>query len=248
MIYIPTSAYLFLRSCLGLISFFTITACTVPAATIQIGGSLNVFSTDQLFDVAHIPDDWVVSDNIPKEAFFGTSTLGSSTVRVKSAPNQYHFARRVHANLLATPYLSWRWKLQPGKWKYNPVRIIVGFSGGSATTTTPTLLDKLFARTALPPHDRILSFLWAPSALMRGNLKQIPNVGKISIREAHYVVRGGTENVGFWWHDTVDLDSLYKSSWPNDRHSLVQVRFIGVVSVASESQITTYISNLRLSR
>lgn len=241
-------AQLFLRLCLGLISLFTINACTVHEATIQLGGSLNIFSTDQLFDIAHIPDDWVVSDNIPTKAIFATSTLGSSTVSIISAANQYHFARRVQASLLATPYLSWRWKLQAGKWKYHPVRIIVGFSGGGATPSPPTLFNKLFPGPALPPHDRVLSFLWAPSALMRGYLKPIPNSGKSSKKESHYVVRGGTENVGFWWHDTVDLASLYKSSWPTDAQELVQIRFIGVDSGASKSQITTYISDLRLSR
>jgi len=245
---IPVLAKIIIRSCLGLISIFTITACTTSEATIQLGGSLNVFQTGKLFDIKHIPNDWVVSNNIPKGAIVVTPTLGSSTVSVISATNQYHFARRVQANLLATPFLSWRWKLQPGKWKYHPVQIIVGFSGGSAPPTPPTLFNKLFPGPTLPPHDRVLSFLWAPSALMRGNLKLIPNSGQSSKREAHYVVRGGTENVGFWWHDTVDLASLYKLSWPTDAQSLVQVRFIGVDSIASQSKITTYISDLRLSR
>jgi hypothetical protein len=41
---------------------------------------------------------------------------------------------------------------------------------------------------------------------------------------------------------------LYKLSWPSDAHSLVQVRFIGLNSIESQSQITTYLSDLRLSR
>jgi hypothetical protein len=242
------SAYLFLRSCLGIISIFTITACTVSEATIQLGGSLNVFPTDKLFDITNAPDDWVVSNNIIEGAVFSTSTLGSSTFSITSSTNPFHFARRVKASLLATPYLSWQWKLQPGNWKYHPVQIIVGFSGGGTLPSQPSLFNKFFPGPDLPHHDRVLSFLWAPSALMRGNLKPISNSRKSPAREAHYVVRGGTENVGFWWHDTVDLASLYKLSWPTDAHSLVQVRFIGVDSLISQPKIKTYISDLRLSR
>jgi hypothetical protein len=245
---IATSAHRFVRTFLSLISLFAMTACTTSEATIQLGGSLNIFPSGQLFDINNISDDWVVSDNIPKGAIFSTYSLGSSTVSVISAANHYHFVRRVKASLLATPYLSWRWKLQPGKWKDQPVRIIVGLSGGNTPSPPPTLFNKLFPGRSLPPHDRVLSFLWAPSALMRGNLKPIPNYGKSTKREAHYVVRGGTENVGFWWQDTVDLASLYKLSWPTDTHSLVQVRFIGVDSVESKFQITSHISNLQLSR
>jgi hypothetical protein len=90
--------------------------------------------------------------------------------------------------------------------------------------------------------------LWAPSALMRGNLKPIPPSHKSNKREAHYMVRGGAENVGFWWPETVDLASLYKLSWPTDTQSSVQVRFIGVTSAASKSRVTTFLSDLRLSR
>ncbi len=241
-------AHFLLRSCLGVVSIFTINACTISEATIQLGGSLNVFSSDPLFDITNVTNDWVISDNISKENISAESTLGSSTISVISGVNQYYFARRVQANVLATPYLSWRWKLQPGKWKYHPVRIIVGFSGGGSKHIQSTLFNKLFPRPALPTHDRMLSFLWAPSALMRGNLKPVSNSAKNPKEEAHYVVRGGSENVGFWWKDTVDLASLYKLSWPSDVHSLVQVRFIGVDSFASQSQITTYISDLRLSR
>jgi hypothetical protein len=245
---ISTLIHLLLRLFLGLVSLFTITACTVPGATIQLGGSLNVFSTEQLFDNTKIPDDWIVSDSISKRSISAASTLGTRTVKFISAANQYHFVRRVKASLLATPYLSWRWKLQPGKWKHHPIRIIVGFADGNAFPKPPTLLKKKIPETSLPTHDRMLSFLWAPSALMRGNLNPIPNSEKSTKQEAHYVVRGGTENVGFWWHDTVDLASLYNLSWPNDGHSLVQVQFIGIDSATSQSPITTYISDLRLSR
>ena len=245
---ISTSTHIYIRLFLGLVTLLTTTACSTPEATIQLSGTLNVFSTEQLFDTNRISNDWVLSDRIPKGAISSTSTLASNTVKFISATNQYHFVRRVKANLLATPYLSWRWKLQPGKWKHHPIRIIVGFDDVNTISQPPTLLEKIFPEPILPSHNRVLYLLWAPSALMRGNLEPIPSFGNNTKQKSRYVVRGGTENVGFWWHDTVDLASLYSLSWPNDGNSLVQVSFIGIDSVTSQSPITTYISDLRLSR
>ena len=33
---------------------------------------------------------------------------------------------------------------------------------------------------------------------------------------ARYVVRGGRENLGRWWQESVDLSALYARAWPGD--------------------------------
>lgn len=233
---------------LGLVGLLALFACSATDATIQLGGSLNVFSTNKAFVITDLPDDWVTRGKISKRAVSATSALGSTTVSVTSAPKPYLFARRIQASLLATPYLSWRWKLQSGSQGNHPIRIVIGFSEGGAAPIERSTFTQLFPGSALPRHDRVLTLLWAPSALMRGNLEPIAVSGKSKKLEAHYAVRGGAENIGFWWPETVDLASLYKSSWPTDTQSSVQVRFIGVTSAASKFRMTAFFSDLRLSR
>ncbi len=222
-------------------------ACSAPEATIQLGGSLNVLAMAKSFTVDNLPDDWFTSGKIATNAIAVSTSLAASTLSITSGSTPFLAARRVRANMLATPYLSWRWRLAPGNWKFHPVRIIVGFSGGSNETVDQGAFARLFPATAIPVFDRVMSFLWAPSALMRGTLVHIKTKDQIQ-REAHYTVRGGAENVGVWWPETVDLASLYRKSWPRDKTNNARVRFIGVSSVASQNQLTAYISDLRLSR
>lgn len=222
-------------------------ACSAPQAPIQLGGSLNILSSGTTIDIDELGDDWVAEGDIPEGAFALSNALGTSTVAITSSQKPFRVIRRVKANLLATPYLSWRWRLVPGKWQYHPVRIVVGFAGGGANSIPGTPFSKLFPGSSLPVYDRLISFLWAPSALMRGNLVQLPD-NQPAPRKAQYMVRGGAENVGVWWPETVDLASLYTLSWPTDQTVSARVSFIGISALASELPFTAYVSDLRLSR
>lgn len=223
------------------------TACSAPEATIQLGGSLSVFPVGASFDVDDLPDDWFTSGDISEDRVGGSSKLGTSTISVTSAPFPYLMARRVSANILATPYLSWQWRFELGKWTYHPIRVVVGFSGGGGETVVPGFFSRLFPGSSVPRHDRVLSLVWAPSALMRGSLVPIAT-NKAQVHEARYTVRGGAENIGKWWPETVDLASLYKESWPMDEMGNVRITFIGVSSASSDQKLTAYLSDLRLSR
>ena len=227
---------------------FAITACSAPKATIQLGGNLNVFSTPGPLDINDLPDDWVTSDTIPQNAIARTVALGLSTISVTSTTQPFLIARRVSVNLLATPYLSWQWRLESGKWEYHPVRIVIGFAGGSSEPIPHSTFSRLFPSSTLPRHDRVMSLMWAPSALMRGSLAPIKPDTSTYKREARYVVRGGPENIGIWWPETVDLAALYKLSWPEDQQSSARVTFIGLSSAPSKTHASAYIKDLRLSR
>lgn len=222
-------------------------ACSAPEATIQLGGSLNVLASGTSFTTDTLPDDWFTSGRIPDNGVAVSASLGSSTLSITSTNNSFLVARRVRANVLATPYMSWRWRIEPGKWRYHPVRIIVGFSGGSTETVEPGTFAKLFPGSAIPVYDRVISFLWAPSALMRGTLTKIATKDNVQ-REAQYTVRGGAENVGVWWTETVDLSALYRTSWPGDQLDKSRVSFIGVSSKTAKKPYTAFIADLRLSR
>lgn len=228
-------------------AFLTLAACIAPQASIQWGGSLDVLSTNAPFNAHDLPNDWVLSGTIRNHSVTGAKSLGSHTISVISGPTAFALVRRIHANLLATPYLGWRWRLAPGKWQYHPVRIVVGFAGGGTEPIPQSTFSKLFPATSFPQHDRVLSFLWAPSALMRGTLVQLDTENTYR-REAQYVVRGGNENVEKWWQETVDLESLYKRSWPSDRANMARISFVGISSAISPSALTMFLSDVRLSR
>ena len=226
---------------------FAVGACTAPEATIQLGGSLSVLTSGTSFTSDALPDDWFASGIIPDNHVAVSASLTSSTLSITSTTNSFLVARRVRANVLATPYMSWRWRFEPGKWQYHPVRIIVGFSGGGADPVEQGAFARLFPGSAIPVYDRVMSFLWAPSALMRGTLVRIETETNVQ-REAHYTVRGGAENVGVWWQETVDLATLYRTSWPDDRIDKSSIAFIGVSSTTALKPLTVFISDLRLSR
>lgn len=222
-------------------------ACSPPEAGIQLGGSLSVLPIGAAFDDQSLPDDWITSGHIPDGHLAGNSKLGSATLSVTATSSPYIVARRVKANVLATPYLSWKWQLQKGNWKYHPISLVVGFRGGGETKPRTGLTDALFPSRSFPKFDRLLVMQWAPSALMRGSLKTSP-MSSGEIRRSVYTVRGGPENAGRWWTETVDLSALYQKSWPSDQISASRIAFIGVASAQTTVPATAFISDLRLSR
>jgi len=223
-----------------------LTGCSVPEATIQLGGSLSILPTGSSFNTNALPDDWFTRGRIPDNTVAGSSSLVASTLSVSSAKAPFLVARRVTANVLATPYLSWRWRMEPGKWQYHPVRIVIGFVGGGDEPPKKTIVSRLFPATAIPAYNRVISLIWAPSALMRGTLVQLSSQNQL--REAQYMVRGGPENVGKWWPETVDLASLYQRSWPADQISQIRIAFIGISSTGTPSPFKMYLADLRISR
>jgi len=168
-------------------------------------------------------------------------------LRVSSSGEGFALVRKTDAVLLATPYLNWRWNVQPGDWKYHPVRLLVGFNEGGSTPSRPRGLAKLFPGLSLPPHDRGLTIGWGPSALMRGSFIHMQNENSPQ-QEVYYTIRGGQENAAKWWTETVDLSHLYAKAWPDDDASRAKIVFIGIGAAKSRGPQTSLIGDIRLSR
>ena len=94
--------------------------------------------------------------------------------------------------------------------------------------------------------DRALSLTWGESALQRGTLSPPPESDNRAA--PRYSVRGGRENAGSWWLETVDLYDLYHRSWPKDDAGKTQVVFIGVAAAGNRPPAPAYISGIVLSR
>ncbi|MBL4691274.1 MAG: hypothetical protein JKY68_07420, partial [Rhodospirillales bacterium] len=83
--------------------------------------------------------------------------------------------------------------------------------------------------------------------LQRGSIT-LPQSTRGRRAAARYTARGGQENTGAWWFETVDLSDIYRRTWPNDDTGRVQITFIGIAAAAGRTPTTGYVSGLRLSR
>ena len=225
----------------------SLSACTPPTAISGPGGALNVLALPAGFDVDDLPNDWFLTGDAGSQQISPSTVDPLHELKVTSSGNGFALTRNTDAILLATPYLSWRWNVQPGDWKYHPVRLLVGFNEGGTKPSRSKGLAKLFPGLSLPPHDRGLSIGWGPSALMRGTFIHMKN--KESHRqEVYYTIRGGRENAGKWWEETVDLSHLYAKAWPNDDASRAKIVFIGIGVAKSQRPQTSMIGDIQLSR
>ena len=100
------------------------------------------------------------------------------------------------------------------------------------------------AATALPDHQRLLTFVFGASALQRGTLARRPETADGGV----YIVRGGRENTETWWVETADLEDLYRRLWPADDPAWVEVVFIGVLAEPAAARETASLSGIILSR
>ncbi len=175
---------------------------------------------------------------------------GVPALRIRAGNGNLAMARRTDVPIGIMPFLSWSWLAEVGEPPArHPVRLAVGFKGGRAK---PKKGFGPFGGGAgdLPDHDRVLVLTWEPSALTRGSL--FPPPPTAPNLPARYAVRGGSENTGTWWLETVDLADLYRRSWPRDQVSRARIAFIGIVSARQVRDASPgralYVSGLRLSR
>jgi len=230
-------------ACLALVA----AGCAVPRATVGVDGKLDVLGPLAKFSPEALPGDWVVendADGLGKHLSV-VEKDGVPALEIVSGANDLIVARRTKASLLATPYLSWGWNVEPYGLGYHPVRLIVGFYGGNPESPSWGSQPLRWLRSALPPHDRALAITWGESALQRGSL--IPP-RKDADGAYRYTVRGGRENADTWWLETVDLAKVYARAWPGDELDRVQIMFIGIAAVGGRPPATAYISELILSR
>ena len=225
----------------------SLSACTQPTAISGPGGALNILALPAGFDVNDLPSGWFLAGSAGSEQISPSLVDPLHELKITSTGEGFALTRKTDAVLLATPYLSWRWNAQPGNWKYHPVRLLVGFNEGGSQPSKPKGLAQLFPGFSLPPHDRGMSIGWGPSALMRGTFIHMKKENS-ERQEVYYTIRGGRENAGKWWAETVDLSHLYAKAWPSDDASRAKIVFIGIGVAKSQHPQSSLIGDIRLSR
>jgi len=213
--------------------------------------TLDVLPLSGRFEIENLPPDWIVTGDVSPTQVTGGRATGYPMIGVTSGASAFLVARRTDAHLAVTPFLHWAWSVHKGAAEVHPVRIVAGIRSQPQDNEKRGFLAGLMATMSgnrgLPAHDRLISVLWGKSALQRGMVSPITTAAK-GRRQVHYTARGGRENAGSWWDDSLDLSRLFRESWPNDDVLAARVVFIGVVSQPSPTPQTMAIGGLRLSR
>ena len=212
-----------------------LTACAEPRATITPEGRLDILAPLVDFSPGGMDAGWVVegSESDARAAFGMVRRDGVPALSVTPRGEDFLAARRTRAMLLASPYLSWAWNVEAAKALEHPVRLVVGFQGGRPEAEHPswTVSSWRTLKTSLPAHDRAIVLVWSDSALQRGTLiepqAQAPDAPALD-NPPRYIVRGGRENAGNWWLESVDIGELYQRLWPHDKRVNVAVAFVGI--------------------
>jgi hypothetical protein len=221
-------------------------ACSKPATTIQPGGMMNILGPIPALVPNPLPDDWIIEGKPAPGQLTVVERDGVPALKVVNGRQSFVAAKPARASLLATPYLSWAWNMEPQNRGTHPVRLAIGFDGGNPDNRAwRSGFGKPGAR--LPLHDRAIVIVWAESALQLGTITKPKPTGR-GQAAARYTARGGRENAGSWVFKTVDLSDIYRRAWPGDDAGNVQITFIGIAAASGKTPSAAYISGLRLSR
>ena len=234
---IITAVLLLLTSCGG-----------KPSTVIAPEGLLAVLGPVPGFSATDIPGDWTVEGDTPSEhQFTVVNKAGVPALKIINGEEPFIVVRRIRAMMLATPFLSWSWNIEPPSTTgFHPMRLIVGFKETDPETGGWVSQPYSLFGSGLPPHDRAISLTWGESALQRGTLS--PPLDQDGRTAPRYTVRGGRENAGSWWQETVDLSELYTRTWPNADASGIQVVFIGIAAAGGRPAAEAFVSGIVLSR
>lgn len=222
--------------------------CAQPPIATPLGGNLDVLGPGQTFTQTlrsgALPPDWLLIGTVPAETFSVHILDGVPALRVRAGERSFALMRRTSASLLAMPYLSWAWQVSPPKDGAHPIRIIVGLADRTKPAGTPWWQS---GRSAAPQVERMISVVWNGTALGRGSIIGPERVeGRPEM--ARYVARGGPEQGGQWWVDTVDLSLIHRQVWPADDPANMEVRFIGIAALPSPNVAEMNVATVRLTR
>ncbi len=190
-----------------------------------------------------LPETWSLSGQVHAGALSIQSIDGLPALMVTPGAHGFALTRNVRAPLLALPYLSWSWHVQAPKRGNHPVRLIIGLA--DRTKEKPRAWWQISTDDA-PPIDRVITVVWGDTALKRGTVFG-PARDEDGTERVRYIARGGPEQGGQWWVDTIDLSLIHHQQWPNDTPGNIDVHVIGIaVEAAPHTKAPMNIATLRL--
>lgn len=221
-----------------------LTACTASEAVptgppVAVDRALEILGPKPLFATLDDSDRHIAAGAVNGNYVGLTIDQSLPAVRIHNGVDELRLGKSTDTPLFASPYFSWSWKFSEHRGKAHPVSVLVGFRGG-----TPGGDADDTVAGGLPAHDRLLALSWGASALQRGSF--LPGTGPL--KTSRYIIRGGSERVGQWWREGLDLIELYRRAWPDDKIVDVRIVFTGVATVGGPESGHALISGLSLSR
>ena len=102
----------------------------VPQASVAPEGLLQVLGPFPGFSPVELPGDWAIEKNgeLDVSQLQIMDMQGVPSLKVTNGADSFVIVRRTQAMMLATPFLSWSWNIEPPSASgYHPVRLVVGF-------------------------------------------------------------------------------------------------------------------------
>jgi len=202
--------------------------CVLQRADISPEGQLEVFGPTSGFSLRDLPGDWIgvgLNENKLEDHLEVVSVDASPAIKVTPGPVDFFFIRRVNAELLASPFLSWSWTRSPGAKKRSKVSLLIGFYGGDPTSRSWGGEFFAFLGQKIPPHDRLIALSWGGETEQAGAVDKEP-------RSARMIVRSIRNSSDEWYEENVDIGRLYRDAWPRDDHADTKIMFVGFVATA----------------
>ena len=230
--------------CLALSALLTGCAERIVVSAIGPDGTLAILKPDSQFSRALAKGQWVIVGDPSPGALVITKQDGIPALKFTHSSDDFFLVRPIEANLMATPYLDWSWRMSAHEGPYHSVSLMIGMRApeGSPHASTPSLAPWIRGTTGA---NRILSIRWSKSALERGYLAPHPGSSSNAII---YSARGGTENAGLWWRESLDLSRLYGQAWPSEDLTKSRIVFIALKADSPIAASPAYIFEIRLFR
>jgi len=102
-------------------------ACAKPVTTIAPGGSMDVLGPVPALMPNPVPGDWITQGYPAPGQLTVVDLDGVPALKVVNGRTSLITVKPAQASLLATPYLSWAWNMDPQDDGPHQVRLLVGF-------------------------------------------------------------------------------------------------------------------------
>ena len=189
------------------------------------------------FPLDPLPDGWHHQKFLrhpPMDMSFVTKD-NKPSLRIHTQDSASMLFRHVNVPLESYPLLSWDWYIE------KPVESEIDertFQGDDHPA-------RYYLDFKAPDGEtHAMELIWGNKALKAGDWKHLESFwGLYSF--PHYVVNGGNENTGKWFHEKVDLSALYRKLWGDPKGARLMVVAIFCDTDETGKESVVYFSNVR---
>jgi len=114
--------------CLALSALLTGCAERIVVSAIGPDGTLAILKPDGQFSRALAKGQWVIVGDPSPGALVITKQDGIPALKFTHSSDDFFLVRPIEANLMATPYLDWSWRMSAHEGPYHSVSLMIGMA------------------------------------------------------------------------------------------------------------------------